>query len=70
MDRFKLTRNIAIIGILANIMLMIIKLIIGFISNSRAMIADGFNSAGDVFASVMTYAGNKIASKPEDKQHP
>ncbi|HHW32486.1 MAG TPA: cation transporter [Clostridiaceae bacterium] len=70
MDRFKLTRNIAITGISANIVLMIIKLVIGFVSNSRSMIADGFNSAGDVFASVMTYAGNKIASKPEDKQHP
>ena len=34
------------------------------------MIADGFNSAGDVFTSVMTYLGNKIASSPQDKDHP
>jgi len=34
------------------------------------MIADGFNSAGDVFASAMTYTGNKIASQPEDNRHP
>jgi cation diffusion facilitator family transporter len=70
MNRFKLTRNVAILGITVNILLLVIKLLVGFISKSQAMIADGFNSAGDVFASVMTYAGNKIASKPEDKGHP
>lgn len=70
MDRFRLTKRIAILGIIANVMLLIFKLIIGFISKSQAMIADGFNSAGDVFASVMTYAGNRIASRPEDEDHP
>lgn len=70
MDRFFLTKKIAVLGIAANIILLALKLAIGFISRSQAMIADGFNSAGDVFASVMTYAGNKIASKPEDQTHP
>ena len=33
------------------------------------MIADFFNSAGDVFSSFMTFIGNKIASKPYDDDH-
>jgi cation diffusion facilitator family transporter len=70
MDRFQLTKRISILGIVANIFLLAIKLVIGFISGSQAMIADGFNSAGDVFASVMTYAGNRAASKPHDHTHP
>lgn len=70
MDRFVQTRRIAILGIAANIFLLIIKLIVGFMSRSQAMIADGFNSAGDVFASVITLAGNKIASQPNDHDHP
>lgn len=57
-------------GIAANLLLLVSKLAVGFASRSQAMIADGFNSAGDVFASVMTYIGNKIASKPEDTNHP
>ncbi|MCX7711648.1 MAG: cation diffusion facilitator family transporter [Clostridia bacterium] len=69
-DRFVLTKRIAILGIISNIVLLIFKLFIGFISRSQAMIADGFNSAGDVFASAMTYIGNKIASRPEDQDHP
>lgn len=70
MDRFKTTRKIAVLGIAGNVFLLIIKLIVGFMSRSQAMIADGFNSAGDVFASTLTYAGNKIASRPEDVDHP
>lgn len=70
MDRFKTTRKVAVLGISANIFLLTIKLTAGFLSRSQAMIADGFNSAGDVFASVMTLVGNSIASRPEDKDHP
>lgn len=70
MDRYQMTKKIAILGIAANILLLILKLIVGIISRSQAMIADGFNSAGDVFASAMTFLGNKIASKPEDHDHP
>lgn len=33
------------------------------------MIADAANSAGDIFASLMTFIGNKIASTPEDDNH-
>lgn len=33
------------------------------------MIADSFNSAGDIFASLMTFIGNKIASAPGDDDH-
>ena len=70
MDRYELTNRVALMGMAANVLLLIMKLIIGFMSRSQAMIADGFNSAGDVFASFMTFLGNKIASKPEDQDHP
>ena len=33
------------------------------------MIADAFNSAGDIFSSLMTFIGNKIANKPSDDDH-
>ena len=33
------------------------------------MIADSFNSAGDIFASLMTFIGNRIASVPNDEDH-
>lgn len=67
--RYKSVRLASMLGVLGNIFLLIIKGIIGFITNSKAMIADFFNSAGDVFSSFMTFIGNKIASKPYDDDH-
>ena len=69
MDRFSKTKIAGILGILGNIFLLIIKGIIGFLTNSQAMIADAANSAGDIFASFMTFIGNKIASEPKDDTH-
>jgi cation diffusion facilitator family transporter len=69
-NKSKAVNIVALLGIFANAILLTGKLIIGFISGSQAMIADGLNSAGDVFSSLLTYIGNKIASRPEDKDHP
>lgn len=69
MDRFENTKTVGILSILGNLFLLIIKGFIGFISKSQAMIADAANSASDIFASLMTFIGNKIASEPEDNTH-
>lgn len=69
MDRFKVTKRVGALGIIGNILLLIIKAIVGVMSKSQAMIADAANSAGDIFASAMTAIGNKIASEPKDETH-
>lgn len=68
-ERFDETKKVGILGITGNIFLLIIKGVIGFLSNSQAMIADSFNSAGDIFASLLTFIGNKISSVPNDEDH-
>ena len=65
----KKIKKASILGIVGNLFLAIIKGLIGFTTNSRGMIADAFNSAGDIFTSLMTFIGNKIASKPRDDDH-
>ena len=69
MNRYKKAYKASILGILGNIFLLIIKLIAGFITNSQAMISDAVNSLSDIVSSVMTYIGNKIASKEADDYH-
>ena len=69
MNRFKNVKLASILGIIGNLFLLIIKSIVGFITNSQAMIADAFNSAGDILSSVFTFIGNKIASMPNDDDH-
>ena len=69
MEKFQDVKKASILGMLGNIILLIIKAIIGFITNSQAMIADAFNSAGDIFSSIMTFIGNRVASRPSDDDH-
>lgn len=65
----KSIQKASILGVIGNLFLLSLKGTIGFITNSRSMIADAFNSAGDIFSSIMTFIGNKIASKPSDDDH-
>jgi len=67
--RFNDAKKIGMLGIIGNLFLFIIKIIVGFIGHSQSMIADAFNSAGDIFASLMTWIGNKISSVPNDEDH-
>ena len=69
MDRYNSTKRAGILGIIGNMFLLILKSFVGFASGSQAMIADAFNSAGDIFASIMTFIGNKISSVPSDESH-
>ena len=69
MKRFKATKIASFLGIFFNLFLFIIKFITALITSSQAMIADAINSLGDIFSSLMTLIGNKIASKPKDDDH-
>ena len=69
MNRFKKIKYASILGIISNLFLCLIKALVSILTGSQAMLADGFNSAGDIFSSVITFIGNKISSKPRDKDH-
>ncbi|RKL65431.1 transporter [Salipaludibacillus neizhouensis] len=65
----KLGERGAIISIIAYLCLSIIKLIIGNISDSAALRADGLNNTTDIIASIAVLIGLKLAQKPPDKDH-
>ena len=69
MQRFKATKMASFLGIFFNLFLFVIKFIASVITSSQAMMADAINSLGDIFSSLMTLIGNKIASKPSDDDH-
>ena len=68
-EKYNKIKKAGITGILGNIFLSIIKGFIGLVTHSQAMIADSFNSASDILASLMTFIGNKISSEPKDNTH-
>ena len=69
MNRYESTKKVSFLGIVGNIFLLVIKFIVAVFSHSEAMMADAINSAGDIFSSIMSYIGNKIAGVPSDEDH-
>ena len=59
-----------IVGILSNLLLCVMKMLVGFISGSIAIVADAVNNLADASSSVITLAGFKLAAMPEDEEHP
>lgn len=58
------------ISIIGNSLLFIIKLVIGIIINSIALIADSFHTISDSLTSIVLLFSFRIASKKADKEHP
>ncbi len=69
-DRFAQGEFAAWVGIVGNIVLAAMKGIVGFFSNSKALIADAAHSASDVAGSVAVLIGLKAAKLPPDEDHP
>lgn len=68
-NELKLGERGAIISILAYICLSVIKLIIGYISDSAALRADGLNNTTDIIASIAVLIGLRLSQRPPDKDH-
>ncbi|MBU8879522.1 cation diffusion facilitator family transporter [Bacillus sp. FJAT-29790] len=69
-DRFKRAEFAAVLGIVINIALAIVKWVIGVYAGSRALVADAVHSASDVAGSFAVYLGLRAAKQPPDKDHP
>ena len=65
----KLGERGVMLSIIAYIALSIIKLTVGYISDSSALRADGLNSTTDIIASLAILIGLRISQKPPDKDH-
>lgn len=69
-DLKKISLKIAVIGIITNSLLCILKLIVGYFSRSIAILSDGFDNLADVGNSLLIFIAYRIAAKPADKDHP
>ena len=63
-------RQIAILGMVVSALLAIMKLTAGWRGHSASVVADGFESTADVFASGLVLIGLIIAERPPDENHP
>ena len=59
-----------ITGIITNLLLFAMKITVGAIFNSIAIIADSINNLSDSASSIVTVIGFKLSGKPADEKHP
>jgi cation diffusion facilitator family transporter len=63
-------QRIALIGMAVSAALAALKISVGLWGDSNSVLADGFESAGDVLSSGMVFLGLMVAARPPDSNHP
>ncbi|MBF0187797.1 MAG: magnetosome biogenesis CDF transporter MamM [Magnetococcales bacterium] len=58
------------VGLSTNLILATLKLMVGIISGSHALVVDSIYSAKDVVTSILIVIGLKVSSRPIDRDHP
>ncbi|MCM3742576.1 cation diffusion facilitator family transporter [Sporosarcina luteola] len=58
------------ISLMSNIVLTVLKILVGVLFNSPVLLADGFHNAGDVVASAAALTSMRYSQRPADDDHP
>ncbi len=69
-ERERVIVRTSMVGIAANVLLVVFKAAVGFAANSIAIVLDAVNNLTDVMSSVVTIIGAKLAGKKADRDHP
>ncbi len=70
MNRSSNIVRVSIIGIITNLVLVAMKMTVGLISGSVAIVNDAINNLSDALSSLITIVGTKLAGRKPDKKHP
>ncbi len=63
-------KKITLMGLVANVLLSLVKLAIGIMGNSQAVVADAMHSFSDTASDLVILFGVKYWSAPPDSEHP
>ena len=69
-DNYSKIKRVLGILLIANVFVTIVKIIIGYMTNSVALCADGFHSFSDSASNIVGIVSITFASKPCDNEHP
>lgn len=69
-ERVKILTQASWVGIVGNAILAVLKITVGFIASSLALMGDGIDSLTDILSSLIGLFAAKYISEPPDKEHP
>ncbi|MGI6580162.1 MAG: cation diffusion facilitator family transporter [Saccharofermentanales bacterium] len=62
--------KVSIVGLVVNLALFALKIVVGLLSGSIAMVADAVNNLSDFASAIIVLISFKISSRPADRNHP
>lgn len=69
-DQLSRARRVILVGVAVNLGLTVIKIAIGLLARSQALVADGVHSLTDLVTDLIVWLGIKIGRAEADKNHP
>jgi len=69
-DRYRDIKKITLIGAWVNVFLSLIKVLVGYVGQSQALIADGLHSLSDLASDFIVLFAAKHSSRAADEKHP
>lgn len=69
-ERYLAMRNVTLISVAINSLLVIVQIVVGWIGHSHALIADGFHTLSDLISDGIVLIAAKYAVREADKEHP
>lgn len=58
------------VGIVTNLLVAVVKLVLGLLAASVSVMADAINNLSDAGSSLVTMVGFKLSGRPADREHP
>ena len=69
-ERSHATRRVTVVGAAVNLLLAAVKVVLGWLGQSQALIADGVHSLSDLVTDAMVWFASKHGSREADASHP
>jgi len=69
-ERYTATRRVTILGAVVNVVLAVLKVGLGMVGHSAALVADGIHSLSDLASDVVVLYAAKLGSEHADERHP
>ena len=69
-DRYRIVRDVTLVGAVIDLVLGVVKLSVGWIAHSQALIADGIHSLSDLSTDLLIVYAAKQSYREADQDHP
>lgn len=69
-ERAQISKRVTLVGALVNVLLSVVKVIVGFVAQSHALIVDGIHSLSDLLSDAMVWFASHHAQYGPDANHP